>query len=75
VVAERRHDDSEERRRLELGTRAEEGERELKSKGERCGVLWGGARLLLGPGSAREAATGGNQWWLMALTPLMAGRG
>jgi hypothetical protein len=36
----------EEWRQLELITRAEEGERELGSEGERCGELWGAARLL-----------------------------
>jgi hypothetical protein len=41
ATTENRHDDSKEWRRLELGVRAEEGERELKIKGERCGVLRG----------------------------------
>jgi hypothetical protein len=41
-VAEGRwHDGAREWRWLELGTRVEEGERELGSEGERCGVLWG----------------------------------
>jgi hypothetical protein len=46
VTVERRRDDGEERLRLELGVREGEGKRELKSKGERCGLLGGGARLL-----------------------------
>jgi hypothetical protein len=33
-------DDGEERRQRKLSVRAEEGERELGSKGERCAVLW-----------------------------------
>jgi hypothetical protein len=40
-VVERRCDDGEERRWLELIAGAEEGERELESEGERCGVLQG----------------------------------
>jgi hypothetical protein len=39
VAARRRCDDNKERRQLKLGARAKEGERELRSKGERCGVL------------------------------------
>jgi hypothetical protein len=39
AVVERLRDDNEERQRLELGARVEEGERELKGEGERCGVL------------------------------------
>jgi hypothetical protein len=35
----RRHDDDEERWRLELGAGVEEGERDLESEGERCVVL------------------------------------
>jgi hypothetical protein len=38
-VAERRWDDGEEWWWLELDARAKEGERELESEGERCGVL------------------------------------
>jgi hypothetical protein len=41
AAVERRCDDGEERRRLELGTNAKEGERELKSEGDRCGELRG----------------------------------
>jgi hypothetical protein len=69
-------DDGEERQWLELVERAEEGEGELESEGERCGVLWGVyLALSRGRGSTREAATGCNRWWLIALSPLTVGRG
>jgi hypothetical protein len=47
--------------------RARERERELVSKGERCGVLWGWCSPFIGVG---EVMAG-----LMALTPLMAEAG
>jgi hypothetical protein len=42
--------------------RAEEGERELKGEGERCGVLRGvEVAFYSGRGSVGEAAMGGNR--------------
>jgi hypothetical protein len=45
-------------RRLELGTCAGEGGRELKNEGKRCEVAGGGARPFIGPRGTREAVTG-----------------
>jgi hypothetical protein len=39
AATERRHDDGKEQRWLELGERAEEGERELGSEGKGAGAL------------------------------------
>jgi hypothetical protein len=55
----RRHNGGEELRKLELSTRVEEGERELESKRNKCGVLWGVAHLLYGLG---EGQGGSNGW-------------
>jgi hypothetical protein len=57
-----------------LGVRAEEGERELKSEGERCGCSGGwGVELAfyIGRGSIGDVVTGN----VKALTQLMVGRG
>jgi hypothetical protein len=59
-VAERRRDDGEGWRRLELDARVEEGERELGSEGEWCGVLWQWSSPFIGAGERRDTATGGN---------------
>jgi hypothetical protein len=40
AVAGRRRGNGEERWQLKLSARVKEGERELRSKGERCVVLW-----------------------------------
>jgi hypothetical protein len=74
-TVERRHDDGEERWRLELSARAEEGKRELKSEGKRCGVLqgWSSPFIMAGGALGRQqlSVTGS----IKALTPLMSGRG
>jgi hypothetical protein len=63
ATAERRRNDGEERRWLELGARAEEGESELESKEERCGVLRGCSSPFIGArgasGRRQREATGG----------------
>jgi hypothetical protein len=51
-------DDGEERWWLDLGVRVEEGEGELKSEGERCGVLRGWSSPFIGTGGA----SGRRQW-------------
>jgi hypothetical protein len=69
---ERWHDDGEDRRWLELGVRAEEGERGLRRKGKRCGE----GRVWCSPfyrgwgmsGRQLPGVTAG----VMAITPLMA---
>jgi hypothetical protein len=62
TVAKRRCNDDEERWRLELNARAKEGKRELKSEGERCGMLRGvELTFYSGRGSVGEATTVGNQ--------------
>jgi hypothetical protein len=70
-----RCDGGRELRRLELGARAKDAKRELRSEGERCGLLdgwcshfyrgWGRT------GRRHGVVTAG----VMALTPLMAGAG
>jgi hypothetical protein len=76
ATVEKQCDDGKERWRFELSARAKEGERELESEGERCGVLRGVALALYrGRESAGEAAMSGNRRWLMELTPLMVRRG
>jgi hypothetical protein len=61
AVVERRHNDGKERQHLELSVRAEEGETELESEGERCRVLWGWSSPYIGGrGSAGEVAMSRN---------------
>jgi hypothetical protein len=63
ATMERRRDDSKEWWQLELGVRAKEGERELKSEGERCGVLRGWSSPFIWAGRVlgkwQQAVTGG----------------
>jgi hypothetical protein len=49
-----------------------ESGRELESKGERCGGGWGWCSHFIGVGERRVEAAMAS---LMALTPLMAGKG
>jgi hypothetical protein len=45
---ERRHDEGEKWRRLELGARVKEGTRKLGRVGRRCGGVWGSLGVYIG---------------------------
>jgi hypothetical protein len=72
-VAEKQRDNDGGRRWKLHIERALERRGELESGVERCGEDRGWCSPFIGGrGSTREAATSGNGWRLLALTPLMA---
>jgi hypothetical protein len=61
-MMERRRDEGEKQRRLELGARAKEGTRKLGRVGRRCGGAWGSSGVYIGGwGSVGEVTMGGNR--------------
>jgi hypothetical protein len=61
AATKRRHDGGEERRWLELITRAKEDARELRREGKRCGEGWGALRPFIGAeGAPERGGRGGN---------------
>jgi hypothetical protein len=75
AAVERRCDDEEDRRWLELATRAKKGPRELGSEGERGGEGWGCSGVYIGGRGHRGGVTAGGNGVVMALTRLKMGLG